>query len=240
MATPPVGDRLESRSRHSPERLAWTKDGLLRAFLSVMHTSGENAEADYAQALEFLRREPESTMIAIAGAYLTSPERAYPRRHSLVQAAVALEHEAALPFLADVVRSPIPPEGMPDAHASSTVAEETIIRMSAVDGISAIARTGARQAVEMLISFLSIPSFSIRRAAVMGVLAAPGGARHRRRMQGLIPADQHFIFNMKKVHVRDAVQVKDPRRHLAPHAQEFDSPKPEVLGGRSNDTPTAR
>jgi hypothetical protein len=205
-----------------------------------MHTSGENAEADYRQTLEVLRRDPESTMIAITGAYSVSPERAYPRRHALVQAAVALEHESALPFLANVVLSPIPPEGMPDAHAFSTVAEETIIRMSAVDGIAAIARAGSGAAVETLISFLGIPSFSVRRSAVMGVLSTRGGARYRRRMQGLIPSDQHFIFNMKKVHVGEAVQVNDPRRHLAPHAREFDAPKPEVPLARPNDTPTAR
>ena len=181
MATPQVGDRLEKRSRQFQEQLPWIKDGHLRAFLAIMHTSGENAAADYAQALEFFRREPESTMIAITGGYSASPERAYTRRHALVQAAVALEDEAALAFLADVVLSPIPPEGMPDAQNFSTVAEETIIRMSAVDGIAVIARAGAGRAIETLISFLTIPSFSIRRAAVMGVLGARGGAKHRPR-----------------------------------------------------------
>ena len=86
-----VGDQLEKRSRHFPSDSPRSRM-VISGLFSQSCTPRENAEADYAQALEFLRRELGSTMIAIIGAYSASPERAYPRRHSLVQAAVALEH----------------------------------------------------------------------------------------------------------------------------------------------------
>jgi hypothetical protein len=169
-------------------------------------------------------------------------DRLDPHRHALVQVAAALRHDASLPFLSVVVSSEIPKEQLEETHSFSTVAEETIIRMSAVDGISALAREGNKQAIETLLSFLKIPSFSIRRASVTGLLEARVGRSLRRKMQSLIPEEQHFIFDLKKTSVREAVQVKDPRRHLAKDAQDFREPKPDPIkrSPGDKDTPSTK
>jgi hypothetical protein len=71
-------------------------------------------------------------------------------------------------------------------------------------------------------------SFSVRRAEVLGVMASPGARRLRPRIQTLIPNDQHFIFDLKKISVREATQIKDPRRHLVENYEEFGERKPET------------
>jgi hypothetical protein len=58
-----------------------------------------------------------------------------------LRAAAELQHPAALPFLFNLVLTPIPPEESPDPHSFSTVAEETILRTTAVEGIGHLAKS---------------------------------------------------------------------------------------------------
>lgn len=228
MVVPQVGDELNKRPQQEHGTEFLVHDSQLRAFLGIMYATGEDAEDRYHQALEALRSRASEIMVALVGAYAKASQSDYPHRHALVQVASALKHDAALPFLSVVVSSHFPEEQSEDTDSFSTVAEETIIRMSAVDGIAVLARQGNKPAIEALMSFLTIPSFSIRRASVMGLLDAGDGRRLRKRMRALIPEDQHFIFDLKKTHVREAAQIKDPRRHLAEHAHDYGTSKPDL------------
>jgi hypothetical protein len=236
MTIPQVGDKLNKRPQQQHGTHFLVYDAELRAFLGIMYATGEDAEDRYHQALEGLRSRAPEIMVALVGAYAKASESDYPHRHALVQVASALRHDAALPFLSVVVSSPFPEEQSEDTDSFSTVAEETIIRMSAVDGIAVLASKGNKEAIEALMSFLTIPSFSIRRASVMGLLDAGDGRRLRKRMRALIPEDQHFIFDLKKAYVREAAQIKDPRRHLAEHAHDYETSKPDVIRRSPKDT----
>jgi hypothetical protein len=77
----------------------------------------------------------------------------YPTRWAHVHAASELRHPAALPFLRNLILTPIPPEESPDPHSFSTVGEETILRTTAVEGIGYLAR-GRADATEMLFEAL--------------------------------------------------------------------------------------
>jgi hypothetical protein len=61
-------------------------------------------------------------------------------------------------------------------------------------------------------------------------MASPEGQRLRPRLGELIPKEQHFIFDLKRVPVRDAIQVKDPTRHLAEGREPFQGQKPRIQG----------
>ena len=241
MDRPQVGDQLHKHE--SPSRLAsgLTHSARLQDALSGLFAGGEDAQFQYDQAVEGLNREPEPMMVAIAAAYGHCSPSDYPQRRALVIAASRITHESALPFLASVALSEVPPEAAKDPHSFSTVAEETIIRTSAVDAIARYASAGLQKAINLLLRCAESPAFSIRRAAVNGLVASPEGQRLRPRLEALIPKEQHFIFNLKQVSVRDAIQVKDPTRHLSKNYEPFNGQKPRIRGSEpKSDSPKAR
>jgi len=241
MDRPQVGDQLQKRE--SPPRLAGalTHAARLQDALSGLFAGGEDAQFRYDQAVDNLNRDPEHMMVAIAAAYGHCPVTDYPQRHALVAAASHITDEGALPFLSSVALSEIPPEAAKDPHSFSTVAEETIIRVSAVDSIARHASRGLQLAIDLLLRCVESPAFSIRRAAVTGLMASPEAQRLRPRLETLIPKEQHFIFDLKKVSVRDAIQVKDPTRHLAEGYEPFREQKPRIRGSEpKGDRPKAK
>ena len=205
-------DQLQVREREAA-RLS-PMGTMVRDLLARMNAGGDDAEEEYQQALKGLRERPLDAVIELARQECSCRAEDYATRWAVVHAAAALEHRAALSLLKNIILTPIPPERNEDPHAS-TVAEETIIRTTAVDGIAALARRGEEGAVEALQEFVDLPSFSIRRAAIQGLLASPRGDDLRNRLRECLPKDQAFLLDLKRVDVRDAPQVDDPQRHLS-------------------------
>jgi hypothetical protein len=226
---PATGDELSGK-RPTRVRISASPAGVrLRNFLNVVYSLGDNAEEDYQRALRELSEYAEEVLAEIARASADCHEQDYPLRLALVQTAVSLRHPAALPYLANLVKTPIPEEQSGDPHSYSTVAEETIIRTTAVDGIAEHAKNDDERAVALLMEFLRIPSFSIRRAAVYGLLATKNAEEYREKIKCSLPEDQQFILDLRKTAVRDIPQVKDPTRHLKHRMQEGKIPAPPRL-----------
>jgi len=228
MDRPQVGDQLQKRESATRLTGALTHAARLQDALSGLFAGGDDAQFRYDQAVDSLNRDPEQMMVAISAAYGHCPVTDYPQRHALVAAASRLRDEGALPFLASVALSEIPPEGSKDPHSFSTVGEETIIRMSAVDSIARHAARGLQLAIDLLLRCVESPAFSVRRAAVSGLMATREWQNLRPRMEAIIPKEQHFIFDLKNVSVRDAIQVKDPTKHLVEGYEPFRGQKPHI------------
>jgi hypothetical protein len=207
-----------------------------------MYAVGDDANDRHDQGLDSLRRDPAETMVAIVAAYGGCPAGDYAQRQALVRAAGMLGHSGSLPFLASVALAEIPPEGAADPHSFSTVAEETIIRMTAVDGIVRRAQDGDEGAAEILMRCVESPSFSVRRTAVSGLMSTPYGVERRGDIEARVPSDQRFIFEFKQVPVSEAIQVEDPTRHLSDRYREPGEPKPAIPGeaGTGGQPPTTR
>lgn len=203
----------------------------LRHFLSVMYAHGENAEENYRKALESLRANPEATVALLAQAESSIRETDYPSRWALIFTASELRHSAALPYLSAVALSRIPAERSSDPHSFSTVAEETILRTTAVEGLGHLASDNNTQAVDALFACLSRPSLSVRRAAVQALLSTPNGQQHRERIAQALPDDQRFLLDLRRIDVREAPQVRSPQQFLAPGV---------VSGGQSPAPPPDR
>jgi len=240
MDKPQVGDRLNNNPRLAVVTGTLTHDERLRNVLAAMYGAGMDAQEQHDKAVENLRREPREMMVAIIAAYGRCPAGDYPGRQALVYAAGVMRDAGALPFLASVALTEVPAEASSDPDSFSTVAEETIIRMSAVEGISDHASRGDKEAIKILLRCVESRAFSVRRAAVTGLLATEQRKRLRPRLEALIPKEQHFIFDLKQIHVKDAIQVKDPRRHLIEGYQEFGENKPKVPGPRPGRTPKTK
>lgn len=211
---PPLASDSLSQDRRRPDKPLSREGTLLANLFAAMSAVGDDAEAEYQSALKQLRAEPELAIIEIARSENDCGRQDYPGRWACVHAAAELRHAATLPFLRSLVLRPIPPEESEDPHSFSTVAEETILRTTAVDGVAELAKD-RRDALEALFEFLSVDSLSVRRAAVQGLLATPRGRRLRARIEASLPADQRFLLDLKRIDVRDAPQVKRPQRYLS-------------------------
>ena len=168
----------------------------------------------------------------------------YSRRGALIYAAGELHDEGSVPFLKNVVMTPIPPEEASDPHTFSTVTEETILRTTAIEGLERLAVDGSHVALDVLLAALEQPSLSVRRAAVQGILATAFGEELRDRMVELLPEDQRFLLEIKRAAVQEIPQVGDPRAYLADGADESGAPAPllpedsdRAGGGRGLDEP---
>jgi hypothetical protein len=202
----------------------------LRHFLSVMYSSGENATDTYRQALESLRADPEKVLDQISQSESLFRETDYPTRWALIFTASELRHPAALPYLRSVALSRIPAERSQDTHSFSTVAEETILRTTAVEGIGHLAHTGNAQAVDALFECLARPSLSVQRAAVQSLLGTPDGQQYRDRIAQSLPDDRRFLLDLHRIDVREAPQVRNPEQFLT-DKHSFSSPPPHAREG---------
>jgi hypothetical protein len=187
---------------------------LLQNFFVAMNAAGDDAEEEYRRVLADLRRQAELVVVEIARAQGDCNARDYPTRWAHVHAAAELRHPAALPFLRNLILTPIPPEESPDPHSFSSVGEETILRTTAVEGIGYLAKDRA-DATEALFEALKQPSLSIRRAAVQSLLATSRGRRLQARIRKALPEEHQFLVDLRAVDVRDVPQIKRPERHLS-------------------------
>lgn len=233
-APPSASDALRRPDRHRVRPLDSPAGTLLRNFFVAMNAAGDDAEEQYRRALADLRKEADLVVVEIARAQSECNARDYPGRWAHVHAAAELRHPAALPFLRNLILTPIPPEESPDPHSFSTAGEETILRTTAVEGIGYLAKSRA-DATEALFEALKQPSLSIRRAAVQSLLATSRGRKLRARIARALPEDQQFLLDVKAVEVRDVPQVKKPERHLSEAGRRGGiAPAPSLPGDESN------
>jgi hypothetical protein len=239
----PNGPRVSDSLRPGPgapaERQLSPAAVLLANFIAAMNAADGDAEPRYRSALEALRKRADEVVVEIARAEGRCEETDYPTRWALVHAAAQLRHPSALAFLRTLVLTPIPAERSPDPHSFSSVAEETILRTTAVEGVGALAADGDKNALAALLEFLDIPSRSVRRAAIQSVYAAPRGRRLRKRMEAALPASQHFLLDIQPIEVGQAPQVKRPPRHLSPAGRKSKAPAPPGLGDDEGRQPSA-
>ena len=207
-------DSLRLPEREEPQRLGPTRQ-LLANFLEVMNASGDDAEEAYAAALGALRERATEAVLEVARWEGACPTWDYPTRWGLIHAAAALEHPAAIPLFRSLVLTPIPPERGVDPHSFSTVAEETILRTTAVDGVAVLARAGNREAIETLLEFLSVASFSVKRAVVQGLLAAEHGESLRDRIEKRLCPEDRMLLDIRPLDVRKVTQIDDPEANLS-------------------------
>jgi hypothetical protein len=212
----------------------------LRNFVTVMNSQGDDAEQSYARALESLRGHAKDAVPEIARVESTLREDDYPSRFALIFAASELRHPAALPWLRSVALSRIPAERSSDTHSFSTVAEETILRTTAVEGIGRLASDNNPEATEALFECLRRPSLSIRRAAVQELLQVPEARNQRDRIAAALPEDQRFLLDLRRLDVREVPQIRSPQQFLAPGAEAGGRTTPPPSEPRSRDQPFRR
>jgi len=235
-AAPSASDTLGRPEHRQALPLDSPARTLLRNFFAAMSAPDEDAADQYRRALTDLRKHADLVLVEIARGHCECNPRDYPTRWAHVYAASELRHPAALPFLRNLVLTPIPPEESLDPHSFSTVAEETILRTTALEGIGFLAKNRA-DATEALFEALRQSSLSVRRAAVQSLLATARGRKLRARISKALPEEQQFLLDLKAIHVSDVPQVRNPERHLSETGRRGGiAPAPSLPGDEGNAT----
>ena len=226
--TPPprANDRLEPSRRQREPVLATPARAALLSFLAAAYGGGEEAEDQYERQLARLRADPEAVVSELAQALGAVPLHDFPTRFGLIHAAAQLRHGSALALLASVAETPIPPEPGDHSHSFSMTANETILRTTAVDGLGQLARSGERQARDVLFRCLRHSSLSVRRAAAQAILEGGRTKATIARLRAALPPDEHFLIELTRPKVHEVAQVKNPKRFLSEDARKRQRPGP--------------
>lgn len=184
----------------------------LQSYLAAVTDPGAD-DAEHRARLAFAETAEEGGA-ALVQTWQATPAEETGFRWALVYAAPVLGR-AAVPFLKNVVSSPVAVERSPDPHAHSTRGLDSIVRSRAVDGLERLAVGGDLDAKSALFESLSHELFSVRALAAIALVHLPGGAALKEQVQRALPEGEASVIDIERVPVSVVPQIRDPRKHLA-------------------------
>jgi HEAT repeat protein len=206
-------------------------DPILAGFVDAVHTSASETEERYVRALALLRQNPDNAARLIETAYRSAGSQQIRLRESLLLAAQTLGHRSVLPLLVGVAREPV---SGTVRHDGGRAAEESILRMMAVDGIEAIARAGDTDAADALLALAASPDRGVQASAVVALKYSEIHRAHYEKLRGALSPDRLYLLDIVRASVRDVPQVTDPRRHLLSEPTTVDTRPDLESGARRN------
>lgn len=186
---------------------------ILRGYVSAISDPGVD-ETQLATLGQKLADAAAEVVPALIETWRATPGQETGLRWALVYSA-AITGPSAVPFLREVVLSPVLLERSPDPHGYSTKAWDSIVRSRAVGGLETLAVAGAQGAESALFECLSHELFSIRALSAIALVHLPGGGERREQVQRALPEAERSVVDIQRVRVSVVPQVRDPRKHLA-------------------------
>jgi hypothetical protein len=203
--------------------------------VAQLHTVGG---AGSAATLNNLRQNITQTIPTIEQLYRAAPASNYTERWSLVKVMVDLHNPAALASLNTIVNTPLP--NVKGEDAPFTLAEETIIRTTAAEEIGRQAGAGQADALALLLKNCQNPVFSVKQTSVQAYLAH-GGPNARATLEKLLPANEHFILDIRAIGPAELAQPDAGAVKTHSPARETPVPSPQGTGtapAPTGDAPT--
>jgi hypothetical protein len=216
-------DTLEINVTENPFSFRESADEELNALVvdavNRMGGVGADAEGSYQRALEALRARSDDALDVLVAEYWALPEEQYLDRWSLVHLMSELRHPKAAPELNRIITSRIPAEKAKGSHDASTVAEEVMIRTTAVEGVVRLSADGVEEARKILLRHAVNRTFSIRRASVQG-LVETGTDEDRKQLRAVLKEKgQEHLLSIKRMDVREAPQATGGRFVVPPEVK---------------------
>jgi hypothetical protein len=171
----------------------------LRTYMAVMEGMGPNAETNYQESLDELRKNAEEATALLFETYQRMEEQRYLDRWKIVDALASLANHGALRALAAIVAAPIPEERYPGVHGRSSRSEEAMIRAAAIRGIEALAQRGVAEADIELLNLIKAPDLAVREKAVLAYLRT--GVDRQQRVQELrtiLAPEDHWMLQLQE------------------------------------------
>ena len=224
-------DTLETKRTEHPFSFRTSKAKDLNALvveaINRMGGVGDDAEENYKRALNSLSKWGPSILDVIVTEYEDLPEDRYLDRWSLVQLLVELRYPEAVKPLNRIIAARIPAEKVKGSHDASTVAEEVMIRTTAVEGLVRLSADGVAEAREVLLKYAAHRTFSIRRACVQGLMET-GTEDDKRKLRRLLKERKdEGLLKIKRADVREVPQPIGGR-FVVPADVKSEAPPPDL------------
>jgi hypothetical protein len=184
-------------------------DPVVGGFVDAVHHCASEAEQRYVGALARLRQNPDNAARQIESAYRSVGSAQIRARESLLLAAVALAHRSVLPLLSEVARQPV---GGTARHDGGRAAAESMLRLIAVDGIDAIARSGDTDAADVLLALATLPDRAVQAAAIVALKYAVAHRTRYEKVRSMLSPDRLYLLDVVRASVHDVPQIADPLR----------------------------
>ncbi len=228
-------DTLETQRTEHPFSFQTSKDKELNAVIvdaiNRMGGVGDDAEENYRRALRSLTKWGPGVLDVIVAEYDDLPEDRYLDRWSLVQLIVELRYPEAVKALNRILAARIPAEKIKKSHDMSTVAEEVIIRTTAVEGLVRLSADGVAEARDVLLKHAAHRTFSIRRACVQGLMQTGTDDDKRKLRRLLKERKEESLLKIKQVDVRSVPQPIGGR-FVVPAQVKSEAPPPDLPGSK--------
>lgn len=172
---------------------------------------GEDAEARYQQSLSLLRKEPGAGE-ALYATYAKVPEQYYFLRTLLVEGLKELHAPDALNYLTEIANQKIPANRHPESAEINTRQDEVVIRITAVEGISALAADSVEAAEKILTALIDHEDLTVRQMAVRGYLHSKfGNAKEKIEvLRRRLPQQEHWYITTDTTNIRKIQHPKMP------------------------------
>jgi hypothetical protein len=213
-------------------------DPVVGNFVDAICNCTSEADERYVSALALLRENPENTAQQIEATYRSVSSEQIGVRKSLLLAAKALAARSLLPLLNEIASEPLRDIAQ---HDGGIAAEESILRMIAVDGIDAIAQIGDTHAMEALLSLAMSSDRAVQASAVVALRYVEVNNSHYEHLREILPPDRLYLLEIVRANIQDIPQIIDPRRHLRSEPVTLDT-RPDLTSGirRNSDVPSQR
>ena len=224
-------DTLETRRAEHPFSFRTSKakdlNALIVEAINRMGGVGDDAEDNYKRALSSLTKWGPSVLELIVTEYEDLPEDRYLDRWSLVQLVVDLRYPEAVKALDRIITSRIPAEKAKGSHDVSTVAEEVMIRTTAVEGLVRLSADGVAGAQQVLLKHAAHRTFSIRRACVQGLMETGTDDDKKKLRRLLKERKEEGLLKIKRADVREVPQPIGGR-FVVPVQVKSEAPPPDL------------
>lgn len=202
---------------------------MLEEHFGIMVSVGENAEEKYQSSLEQLRGQIPEVIRLISDVYHKMDTTRYFKRWLLVETLCELRSDSTLSLLAEIVFSPIPKEMWSDPESFSQD-KESDIRVTAMDGISFLAKNGNKNAEELLTKFFQHDDLSVRRRAIRGYLNIGDNYKERvSYLKRIISKNDHWLISLDVTDPKTVPYPDIPENLSAGDFEKLDS-TPQIEG----------
>lgn len=208
----------------------------LAGFVRAVSTATDVDDGGYREAVERLRADGPSRVREIEAVAGELAGTAHALRQCLLMAVATIE----LPESADLLRrAALQPQSASPARTrqsgdhpcleSRAATAEEELRVQAVEGLEALAKSGVSPAIDGLVECAGAGSLTVRAVSLAALAEIEGVGERRADATARLAPDDRYLAGLRRVDVRDVTQVADPRVHLRDSEREG-RPAPDIDG----------
>ncbi len=159
--------------------------------LRLMQGQGEDAQAALDASYALLHQHGGGAIAAATALYDATSARRYLRRWSLVDVLGELRSPESTATLAAIARAPLPADPGPERE------EETMIRLRALDGLTALARRGDAAATAALRACVTECAPALKPSVVHAVLVASNDPATNDALARALGPDEAWMLDLR-------------------------------------------